>query len=247
MVAGAVTTTSAEGRCASPRGPGLTLNRAKALLQELLAGVSSPRFQRKLATVTDAWGRRELLLSVQREVLPQYGYDGSEGGFEEVALALQPFLSDPKIILIAEAITRKLTLPSHVGHGGDGGEGAERSVHSELFVACCTPDFQRRLPGLAQAERCGSRPSPAEASAARPSAAEAHNPSDGTAKREVAECENKTEVSTDCESTASDTLSVPDDESPHSEARRGYGTTVVAIFEFVKGFVFLERPTKTEC
>uniref|UniRef100_A0A6T0V9H0 Protein C10 n=1 Tax=Alexandrium monilatum TaxID=311494 RepID=A0A6T0V9H0_9DINO len=131
---------SSLGSSAAPRGIGLTLNRAKALLQELLSGVSSPRFQKKLATVTSAWGRRELVLNVQREVLPCYGFDGSEYGFEEVAVALHPFLSDSKILELSEAIARKLTLP--------------QSACAAVGEASYAPDFGVRLLGLAEARNC---------------------------------------------------------------------------------------------
>mmetsp|Transcript_20532 Transcript_20532/g.59455 ORF Transcript_20532/g.59455 Transcript_20532/m.59455 type:complete len:185 (-) Transcript_20532:515-1069(-) len=85
----------------------LSMNRARALLQELLAGFSSPRFQRKLASSTSDWGRRELILDVQRDVLPRYGFEGNEN-FHQLALAMQPFAADPRVAEICEAIAGRL-------------------------------------------------------------------------------------------------------------------------------------------
>lgn len=106
--------------------PKLTPARARAMLADLLAGFSSKSFQRKLDVLFSAQagqnpqaekdllfvpGRTELALSVQREVLPRYGFDGSEHGVAQMLEAIQPLLAkDSRLVEQSEAIRQKLRI-----------------------------------------------------------------------------------------------------------------------------------------
>mmetsp|Transcript_124373 Transcript_124373/g.265027 ORF Transcript_124373/g.265027 Transcript_124373/m.265027 type:complete len:134 (+) Transcript_124373:99-500(+) len=114
---------------APQRSPGLSAARAEGLLCDLLAGFSTRGFQRKLDNLLSVqpkasgqgwwWqldGRKELVLRVQREVLPNYGFPDDEMGFALAVEAMQPFLGSSTIAKLSEAIQQKLRLPA-VGEG----------------------------------------------------------------------------------------------------------------------------------
>eukprot|EP00438_Fugacium_kawagutii_P026230 Skav233545 [mRNA] locus=scaffold563:10116:17863:+ [translate_table: standard] len=99
------------------------------MLTDLLAGFSSKSFQRKLDVLFSAQagqnraakdllyvpGRTELALSVQREVLPRYGFDGSEDGVAQMLEAIQPLLAkDSRLVEQSEAIRQKLRIEVQV-------------------------------------------------------------------------------------------------------------------------------------
>jgi len=117
--------------------PALTLARARALLTELIVGFSKRHFQKKLddlvrshvakimrvpeSAVTPCMvlnevflldGRKELALTVQREVLPRYGFDGTEKGVQQMVRAIQPFMCEVRIWEQTETIKKKLKMPS---------------------------------------------------------------------------------------------------------------------------------------
>lgn len=117
--------------------PVLSQARALALLTELLAGFSSKDFQKKLdllvrkhleaeggirgpasvicaapSEIFQLEGRKELALTVQKEVLPRYGFEGSELGVAQMVRAIQPLLFDPRIKEQSEAVKKKLRMPS---------------------------------------------------------------------------------------------------------------------------------------
>lgn len=104
------------------KSPELTKARAVALLSELLVGYSGHRFQQQLGVLVDTAiaagqkdlasiaGRHELALTVQREVLPRYGFKADSEGVRSMSRALQPLLSDPVVAARAAAAQRKLRL-----------------------------------------------------------------------------------------------------------------------------------------
>jgi hypothetical protein len=106
------------------QGPGLTKSRASALLSDLLFAYSSRSFQKKLQVLIDRAiaadnkdlsnvpGRQELSLTVQREVLPRYGFEGDAKGVALMTNALQPLLDDFNIQVRVEAVHRKLRIPT---------------------------------------------------------------------------------------------------------------------------------------
>eukprot|EP00440_Ansanella_granifera_P050595 gb/GFBE01054840.1/.p1 GENE.gb/GFBE01054840.1/~~gb/GFBE01054840.1/.p1 ORF type:complete len:467 (+),score=95.89 gb/GFBE01054840.1/:1-1401(+) len=122
----------------------LSQARARALLTELIVGFSTRPFQKQLDDLVHAHvaakthtstsaaaqctapteifqleGRKELALTVQREILPRYGFDGSESGVAEMVRSVQPFLSDARTWALAEAIKRKLRMPSKTALDSD--------------------------------------------------------------------------------------------------------------------------------
>eukprot|EP00931_Biecheleriopsis_adriatica_P120036 TRINITY_DN95189_c0_g1_i1.p1 TRINITY_DN95189_c0_g1~~TRINITY_DN95189_c0_g1_i1.p1 ORF type:complete len:147 (-),score=34.60 TRINITY_DN95189_c0_g1_i1:70-510(-) len=115
--------------------PSLTLMRARALLAELIIGFSSRSFQSALDRLAGEYSKdmsssttgcstpRELsclgdimalALTVYKEVLPIYGFEGTERGVEEMAQALQPFSTDPRIGALVMNVRKKLRLPSYM-------------------------------------------------------------------------------------------------------------------------------------
>jgi hypothetical protein len=103
--------------------PQLTLARARAMMIDLLTGFSSNGFQQKLDVLvkTQAYigsndlfhlpGRKELALTVQKNVLPQYGFDGSEEGVAQMVKTMQPLLAtDNTLAELSRTIRQKLRM-----------------------------------------------------------------------------------------------------------------------------------------
>jgi len=167
----------------------LTKARARALLTELIVGFSTRPFQQKLddlvhahvaartgisvgavancAAPTEVFqleGRKELALTVQREVLPRYGFEPTEEGVQQMVRAMQPHLSEARIWEQSEAIKKKLRMPSKMTLDSDsedefalanlaGNEAVPRRLRRDKAVALQTellqeysqPEFQARL------------------------------------------------------------------------------------------------------
>eukprot|EP00931_Biecheleriopsis_adriatica_P008843 TRINITY_DN109981_c0_g1_i1.p1 TRINITY_DN109981_c0_g1~~TRINITY_DN109981_c0_g1_i1.p1 ORF type:complete len:432 (-),score=112.65 TRINITY_DN109981_c0_g1_i1:101-1396(-) len=150
----------------------LTPARARAMLADLLVGFSAKSFQKKLDVLVTAQmghsgsqdvfhvpGRKELALTVQREVLPRYGFDGSEYGVAMMVKAIQPLLAaDSRLAEQSEAIRAKLRILSK-----DSSEACDSSddelangkkhikrekaiaLQGALLAQYSTPDFQMKL------------------------------------------------------------------------------------------------------
>eukprot|EP00913_Durusdinium_trenchii_P024243 g22762.t1 len=128
--------------------PKLTPARARAMMADLLAGFSSKSFQRKLDVLISAQvgqipqdllhvpGRVELALSVQREVLPRYGFDGSEHGVAQMLEAIQPLLAkDSRLVEQSEAIRQKLRIELKDRQAEDSEAGTQTIEKAELCRA----------------------------------------------------------------------------------------------------------------
>eukprot|EP00442_Polarella_glacialis_P018547 CAMPEP_0115095158 /NCGR_PEP_ID=MMETSP0227-20121206/28821_1 /TAXON_ID=89957 /ORGANISM="Polarella glacialis, Strain CCMP 1383" /LENGTH=470 /DNA_ID=CAMNT_0002488367 /DNA_START=250 /DNA_END=1662 /DNA_ORIENTATION=+ len=175
---------------AAPSVPALTSARARALLTELLIGFSAREFQKQMDALARAdvatrsglspeaaaaitvlpseifqlEGRRELALTVQKQVLPRYGFEGSEEGVAKMVRAMHPLLVDARILEQSEAVKRKLRMPSKTALDSDSddeaafaaqarGEVQPRrlrrakalAIQSELLIEYSQPAFQTRL------------------------------------------------------------------------------------------------------
>lgn len=94
-------------------GP-FTLERARRLQNELHAGFSTKPFREKLKALMEAHPsrsgrqftqeRQALFLTVQKDVLPKYGFEGSQKGILEMMSAFGPHNSDPEVIRMASQI-----------------------------------------------------------------------------------------------------------------------------------------------
>eukprot|EP00930_Biecheleria_cincta_P000480 TRINITY_DN10103_c0_g1_i1.p1 TRINITY_DN10103_c0_g1~~TRINITY_DN10103_c0_g1_i1.p1 ORF type:complete len:134 (-),score=17.16 TRINITY_DN10103_c0_g1_i1:97-498(-) len=115
--------------------PALTKARARALLTELIVAFSTRPFQNKLNKLlqrhtTNAGsahgsvanviplqeiyhleGREELVMEVQCDILPRYGFDDTAEGVQHMVQAMQPFLSDALIQEKMEVMKTKLSMP----------------------------------------------------------------------------------------------------------------------------------------
>lgn len=146
--------------------PKLTPARARAMLTDLLAGFSSKSFQRKLDVLFSAQagqnraakdllyvpGRTELALSVQREVLPRYGFDGSEYGVAQMLEAIQPLLAkDSRLVEQSEAIRQKLRIEVQVDECADEVNARHLTrekalaLQNDLLFQFRNPDVQMKL------------------------------------------------------------------------------------------------------
>lgn len=84
--------------------PILTLKQALALQRELLYGFSTESFLQDLAELRESTqsrielfqGRQRLLLSVQRQVLPRYGFEGTRTGVLKMMGQMGSFIEDPE-------------------------------------------------------------------------------------------------------------------------------------------------------
>lgn len=99
----------------------LSKARATALLQELLAGYREENFQRNLKALVEAAGsqdleyipgRLELTSTVQKEVLPRYGFEGDEAGLVQMSAAFKPMMEDPSLAAQVQEIHRALQIPT---------------------------------------------------------------------------------------------------------------------------------------
>lgn len=86
------------------------------LQKELKAGFADENFQEKLRQLQAQCERREiaktkflaerqkLFLTVQSEVLPRYGYEGSSNGVYKMMGDMKPYIKDPQFIELADEI-----------------------------------------------------------------------------------------------------------------------------------------------
>lgn len=86
------------------------------LQKELKAGFADESFQEKLRQLQEQCERRELaktkflaerqklFLTVQSEVLPRYGYEGSSNGVYKMMGDMKPYIKDPQFIELADEI-----------------------------------------------------------------------------------------------------------------------------------------------
>lgn len=103
--------------------PSMTHERAVTLQQELLDGFSTPEFQEQLKKIrqdnkdeAEVYKRlKELALTVQQEVLPRYGFEGSQKGVSDMLAAFVPLLQDELVRRLTVQINAVLTLtPEYV-------------------------------------------------------------------------------------------------------------------------------------
>mmetsp|Transcript_44563 Transcript_44563/g.80091 ORF Transcript_44563/g.80091 Transcript_44563/m.80091 type:complete len:600 (-) Transcript_44563:121-1920(-) len=156
--------------------PTLTNKRAKTLLSELLIRCSEPNVQKKLKALIEAApqssaillaevpGREALMLSLQKEVIPKYGFEDDSQGVVDMKNALKPWLQDESVAAKVEAVHQKLRMPPacpgslmHESTGLDISEGSSRlgkestiSLQKELLAAYQSEDFQN---SIARAQR----------------------------------------------------------------------------------------------
>eukprot|EP00747_Dinoflagellata_sp_TGD_P170188 gnl/TRDRNA2_/TRDRNA2_201116_c0_seq1.p1 gnl/TRDRNA2_/TRDRNA2_201116_c0~~gnl/TRDRNA2_/TRDRNA2_201116_c0_seq1.p1 ORF type:complete len:227 (+),score=41.56 gnl/TRDRNA2_/TRDRNA2_201116_c0_seq1:98-682(+) len=113
--------TSSESASENSDSPRLTLQEALALQSDLLAGFEAAEFQRDLLRLLwdyggpDAskhlTGRRELAFTVQKEVLPKYGFEASSAGVKDMMSTTEAMLpTSEKLMEGAEAIHDALGL-----------------------------------------------------------------------------------------------------------------------------------------
>jgi len=97
----------------STKPPPFTLERAKRLQYELHAGFSSEDFKEKLRALADlpnlSAARRQtklqiLCLSVQKDILPKYGFEATPVGVMRMISSFAPFNSDPEVARIGAEI-----------------------------------------------------------------------------------------------------------------------------------------------
>lgn len=91
----------------------LTREDALRCNEELYQGFTTDHFQRELANLASKHkegsmpflkARQELFLTVQKEVLPKYGFEGTLNGVFKLMGATQPFINDPEFKEIASKI-----------------------------------------------------------------------------------------------------------------------------------------------
>eukprot|EP00930_Biecheleria_cincta_P046867 TRINITY_DN32397_c0_g1_i1.p1 TRINITY_DN32397_c0_g1~~TRINITY_DN32397_c0_g1_i1.p1 ORF type:complete len:348 (+),score=75.86 TRINITY_DN32397_c0_g1_i1:141-1184(+) len=104
----------------SSSSKGFTRERAISLQQELRLGFQSDSFQaelQRLCATRESEGlshtrflaeRAKIFLTVQRLVLPRYGFEGSPAGVFKMMGAMQPYLKDPEFVSLAEEINALL-------------------------------------------------------------------------------------------------------------------------------------------
>lgn len=98
-------------------GP-FTVDRAKQLQKDLYAAFSAPEFKKKLEALfaahpTRSGGkfmqeRQALYLSVQKDIIPKYGFEGNPKGVFHMMGSFGPFNSDPEVIRMGAAIEELL-------------------------------------------------------------------------------------------------------------------------------------------
>ncbi|CAE8632660.1 unnamed protein product [Polarella glacialis] len=100
----------------------LSKDQVMQLLREQLVAFSRPEFQEKVKALrsevaaqsqltSDFFrlpGRRELALSVQRELLPRFGLEGSQRGACAMVAECVRFCSDPEVARLIHGVNRKL-------------------------------------------------------------------------------------------------------------------------------------------
>lgn len=118
----------------------LTTARALGLQTELYLKWSDPQFQRKLSALRATYSRdpeefrkhrQALLFSIEREVLPTYGYEASARGAAQLRRAFAQVAGDPLVRAGREVISHSVGCPE---------EGQESSgVHEEDWLALLGP------------------------------------------------------------------------------------------------------------
>lgn len=100
--------------------PYWTKSTVLSLCEELLEGFNAPAFQQQLADLCAnapdsrvVTGRMELALTVQREVLPKYGFPGTVEGVEAMRETIIPFMIDWMVKKIVDEIDKSLGLPQN--------------------------------------------------------------------------------------------------------------------------------------
>lgn len=110
-------------------GPQLTLEHAKMLQRELLKGYKEFKFQQRLDSLDRIYGafpdsmefqqeRQELLLSVQKQILPRFGFEGNIDGVYRMIGTMGAFLEDPEFTKLAKEINKTLGIRSPVATWG---------------------------------------------------------------------------------------------------------------------------------
>jgi len=111
-------------RCwTSPHKPRLSRGQAHSLMLELHHGYNSASFQKKLNSLmnqlgpvseyrVDVAGRTALMFSVQRKVLPSYGFEANNNGVRAMDEELDCFLACQEIFEVAMAINKCLKMSS---------------------------------------------------------------------------------------------------------------------------------------
>jgi len=100
----------------------LTLDSAIELQRELLEGFSKAAFKEELSKLTAqkselkpaafAQKRQELFLTVQKTVLPSYGFEGSRSGVYKMFAAMGPFVKEPEFVKLGNEINAILGIES---------------------------------------------------------------------------------------------------------------------------------------
>jgi hypothetical protein len=140
------------------------------MMVDLLNGFSTKRFQQKLDKLVSAQGspdlfhvpgRKELALSVQECVLPQYGFEGSEAGVAEMVKALQPLLAtDNGLAELSKTIRQQLKMSGETKSMKEDSENSDEellngkkqiklekaiALQNALLAAYSGPEFQMKL------------------------------------------------------------------------------------------------------
>lgn len=157
--------------------PKLSSARARAMLSDLLLGFSSKSFQKKLDVLVSPQfnqrsqdlfhidGRKELALTVQREVLPRYGFEGTEAGVALMVKVLQPLIAtDQRLAEQSEAIRQKLRLSGKTSSDSDSSDdelpnGRKKlkrekaiALQNALLAQYSLPEFQMKFRKLLRKE-----------------------------------------------------------------------------------------------
>eukprot|EP00746_Dinoflagellata_sp_MGD_P091297 gnl/MRDRNA2_/MRDRNA2_36184_c0_seq1.p1 gnl/MRDRNA2_/MRDRNA2_36184_c0~~gnl/MRDRNA2_/MRDRNA2_36184_c0_seq1.p1 ORF type:complete len:989 (+),score=186.91 gnl/MRDRNA2_/MRDRNA2_36184_c0_seq1:57-3023(+) len=96
-----------------------TFENAIWLQDELLKEFSDPEFQREMLKImsdanhikTKALTKRELIMGVQKNILPKYGFEGSLKGVHDMLVAYAPYMNDPQVFANTNRINRLIGQP----------------------------------------------------------------------------------------------------------------------------------------
>mmetsp|Transcript_146870 Transcript_146870/g.258861 ORF Transcript_146870/g.258861 Transcript_146870/m.258861 type:complete len:263 (+) Transcript_146870:127-915(+) len=141
---------AASGAPAVRAGGAFTLEEALRCNEELYAGFTTDLFQRELADLAKKHkegsmpflkARQQLFLTVQKEVLPKYGFEGTLNGVFKLMGASQPFINDPEFQEMASKINDVLGVNSppeswqKLTENLNRKQSAKRSVKQEVLQA----------------------------------------------------------------------------------------------------------------
>lgn len=162
-------------------GGALTLQEALRCNEELYEGFTTSKFQRELADLAQNHkegsmpflkARQQLFLTVQREVLPKYGFEGTLNGVFKLMGATQPFVDDPEFKEIASKINAVLGVNSppetwaKLAENLNRKQPAKRSVRQEVpksaaseSVASAPSKFRGQTAAYLPGNRFGHLPS----------------------------------------------------------------------------------------